>query len=109
MEFCSVSWSPKALAMVRGLERGYSRWIFAAKRNKEKVDILCGLVTARFPRWFFVSCRTTAMVRAIWSPKICLLERRVNVRQLHDKRHGLYERAVTYDGPDIYSTAGKPR
>lgn len=45
------------------------------------------------------------MVRAIWSPKMCLLERRVNCRQLHDRRFGIYERAVTYDGPDIFSTA----
>ncbi|CBJ30686.1 conserved unknown protein [Ectocarpus siliculosus] len=45
------------------------------------------------------------MVRAIWSPKMCLLERRVNCRQLHDRRYGIYERAVTYDGPDIFSTA----
>ncbi|CAN0454044.1 unnamed protein product, partial [Scytosiphon promiscuus] len=45
------------------------------------------------------------MVRAIWSPKMCLLERRVNSRQLHDRRYGIYERAVTYDGPDIYSNA----
>ncbi|CAM9109578.1 unnamed protein product, partial [Choristocarpus tenellus] len=46
-----------------------------------------------------------ALVRAIWSPKMCLLERRVNSHQLHDQRYGLYERSVTYDGPDIYSTA----
>ena len=26
-----------------------------------------------------------AMIRAVWSPKVCLLERRVNNRQLHDK------------------------
>ena len=50
---------------------------------------------------------TAAMVRAIWSPKMCLLERRVNSRQLHDRRYGIYERAVTYDGPDIYSNASE--
>ncbi|CAM9487807.1 unnamed protein product, partial [Discosporangium mesarthrocarpum] len=44
-----------------------------------------------------------ALVRAVWSPKMCLLERKVNRRQLHDRRYGLYERTVTYDGPDIYS------
>lgn len=51
--------------------------------------------------------QTAAMVRAIWSPKMCLLERRVNSRQLHDRRYGIHERAVTYDGPDIFSTACK--
>jgi hypothetical protein len=46
-----------------------------------------------------------ALVRAVWTPKLCLTERRVNCRQLHDRRFGLHERAVTYDGPDIFSTA----
>lgn len=47
-----------------------------------------------------------SMVRAIWSPKVCLLERRQNNKALHDSRYGLYERAVTYDGPDHFSSAG---
>lgn len=56
--------------------------------------------------WYMpVPKQSTAMVRAIWSPKMCLLERRVNCRQLLDRRYGLHERAVTYDGPDIFSTA----
>ncbi|CAM9723289.1 unnamed protein product, partial [Chrysoparadoxa australica] len=46
-----------------------------------------------------------ALIRAVWSPKVCLLERRVNNNQLHDQRFGLYERAVTYDGPELYSRA----
>jgi hypothetical protein len=41
------------------------------------------------------------MVRSIWSPKVCLLERRTNVRKLHDKRFSLYERAVTFEGNEI--------
>ncbi|KAG5189969.1 hypothetical protein JKP88DRAFT_142705, partial [Tribonema minus] len=48
---------------------------------------------------------SNAVVRAIWTPKLCLTERRVNCRKLRDKRYGLFERAVTYDGPDIYSVA----
>ncbi|CAN0255573.1 unnamed protein product, partial [Phaeothamnion confervicola] len=44
-----------------------------------------------------------ALVHAVWSPKVCLLERRVNTRQLHDSRFGLSERAVTFDGPDAFS------
>jgi hypothetical protein len=45
-----------------------------------------------------------ATVRAIWSPKICLLERAVNRRNVYDKRFGVYERGVTFDGPaDAYS------
>ncbi len=49
------------------------------------------------------------MVRAIWSPKVCLLERRINNRQLHDKRFGLYERAITYEGPEFHSSAAPLR
>lgn len=45
-----------------------------------------------------------ATVRAIWSPKICLLERVINRRNVYDKRFGVYERGVTFDGPaDAYS------
>lgn len=49
------------------------------------------------------------VIRAIWSPKVCLLERRVNSKQLHDQRYGLYERAVTYEGPEHFSAAAPLR
>lgn len=45
------------------------------------------------------------MIRAIWSPKVCLLERAENIHQLHDQRYGLYERCVTYEGPEFYSVS----
>lgn len=48
-------------------------------------------------------------VRAIWSPKVCLLERRVNKHQLQDQRFGLYERACTYEGPEYLSVAAPLR
>ncbi|CAM9149968.1 unnamed protein product [Ectocarpus sp. 8 AP-2014] len=70
---------------------------FLFNRWKERNGILQRFVEPKGTR--------NAMVRAIWSPKMCLLERRVNCRQLHDRRYGIYERAVTYDGPDIFSTA----
>ena len=50
-----------------------------------------------------------SVLRAIWSPKVCLLERRVNGRSLHDRRYGLYERAITYEGPEFYSQAAPLR
>ena len=40
---------------------------------------------------------------------MCLLERRVNTKQLHDKRYGQYERSVTYEGPEYCSTAAPLR
>jgi hypothetical protein len=47
-----------------------------------------------------------AMIRAIWTPNMCLLERKNNLRKLHDTRYGIYERAVTFDGADAYSNPG---
>lgn len=48
-------------------------------------------------------------IRAIWSPKICLLERHENIYQLHDHRFGLYERCITYEGPEFYSSSSPIR
>ena len=49
------------------------------------------------------------MIRAIWSPKICLLERAENIHHLHDHRYGLYERCVTLEGPEYYVKASPLR
>eukprot|EP00590_Aulacoseira_subarctica_P008390 CAMPEP_0172414782 /NCGR_PEP_ID=MMETSP1064-20121228/1402_1 /TAXON_ID=202472 /ORGANISM="Aulacoseira subarctica , Strain CCAP 1002/5" /LENGTH=638 /DNA_ID=CAMNT_0013151603 /DNA_START=225 /DNA_END=2144 /DNA_ORIENTATION=- len=46
-----------------------------------------------------------SMMCAIWTPQMFLLERRVNKHKLHDDRFGLFERAVTFDGPEIYSAS----
>jgi len=52
-------------------------------------------------------CNT--MIRSIWSPKVCLLERRENNHNLQDRRFGMYERAVTYEGAEFYSSAAPVR
>lgn len=43
------------------------------------------------------------MIRVLWSPKVCLLERRVNRLKISDTRYDKYERAVTFEGPDFHS------
>lgn len=43
------------------------------------------------------------MLRAMWSPKVCVLERRINRLKISDKRYDMYERAVTFEGPDFHS------
>merc|ERR1719181_1917717 len=43
------------------------------------------------------------MIRVLWSPKVCLLERRVNKRRLSDTKLDVYERAVTFEGSDFLS------
>ena len=51
-----------------------------------------------------------SMIRAIWSPKVCLLERRNNVHNLQDtRRFSMYDRAITYEGPDVNSRAAPVR
>lgn len=49
------------------------------------------------------------VIRAIWSPKVCLLERAENIHNLHDPRYGLYEKCVTFEGPEYYSASAPLR
>lgn len=49
--------------------------------------------------------RHNAQIRAIWTPKLCILERRRTKQDLHDTRFALYERAITFDGPDVHSVS----
>ncbi len=44
-----------------------------------------------------------SQIRAICTPKMCVLERRKTKQDLNDSRFGLYERAVTFEGPEVYS------
>lgn len=49
--------------------------------------------------------KNNAQIQAICTPKMCILERRKNKYNLDDPRYGLYERAVTFEGPELYSTS----
>ena len=44
-----------------------------------------------------------SQIRAIWTPNMCLLERRKTKQELNDSRFGIYERSITFEGPDVYS------
>ena len=46
-----------------------------------------------------------SQIRAVWTPNLCLLERRRTRQNVHDARFGLYERAVTFEGPDVHSVS----
>ena len=48
-----------------------------------------------------------AVVCSIWSPKVCLLERRTNHLKIHDTRRPLHDRVITYEGPEHLSTTGE--
>jgi hypothetical protein len=43
------------------------------------------------------------ILRIIWSPKMCLFERKENIRPLNNKKLDLYERSVTYEGKEFNS------
>lgn len=47
--------------------------------------------------------RHNSQIRAIWTPKLCVLERRRTKQDLQDTRFALCERAITFDGPDVHS------
>ena len=42
------------------------------------------------------------MYRVIWTPNKCLVEKKVNLKPLFDKRYDIYERAVTYEGEEFH-------
>jgi len=44
-----------------------------------------------------------SMIRSVWSPKVCLIERRINIRKLHDTQYDMYERAATFEGAEVNS------
>ena len=41
--------------------------------------------------------------RIVWSPKICVFERRENLREINDLKYSLYERVVTFEGEEFHS------
>ncbi len=51
--------------------------------------------------------KVTELIQAIWSPRVCVFTKRVNLRRLNETRFDVYERALTFDGPDFYSKNGK--
>lgn len=42
-------------------------------------------------------------IRIVWSPKLSFIERSVNRFYLHDTSVGMYERCLTFEGPEFYS------
>ena len=39
----------------------------------------------------------------MWSPKICVFERKENFKDLYDLKYDMYERVVTYEGEEYHS------
>ena len=49
--------------------------------------------------------RYNSQIRAMWTPTLCLQERRRTKQDLHDTRFALSERSITFDGPEIHSVS----
>eukprot|EP01062_Namystynia_karyoxenos_P040794 TRINITY_DN296_c0_g2_i1.p1 TRINITY_DN296_c0_g2~~TRINITY_DN296_c0_g2_i1.p1 ORF type:complete len:539 (+),score=217.95 TRINITY_DN296_c0_g2_i1:115-1731(+) len=50
-----------------------------------------------------------SVIQAVWSPRVCIVQRKTNVRSLYDKaetQRDPYSCAVTYEGPSHYSDDG---
>lgn len=43
------------------------------------------------------------ILRIVWSPKICVFERKENLKDLYDQKYDMYERVVTYEGEEFHS------
>jgi len=50
-----------------------------------------------------------AILRALWSPQVTVLERRINRNRLFDTKMDIYERAITFEGPDFHSVPAPVR
>ena len=53
--------------------------------------------------------RNNSVIQAVWSPRVCIVQRKTNVKQLHGRAEGSkdpYSCAVTYEGPSHYSEDG---
>ena len=47
-----------------------------------------------------------AIIKVTWSSRFCLLQRRTNIYNIDNKLIGLYEKVVTYEGPEHLSVLG---
>ena len=55
---------------------------------------------------FLPTADCNAQIQVIWSPRVTLIQRRVNKNRLGDRNIPAYRRAVTYDGPTYHSEEG---
>eukprot|EP01063_Lacrimia_lanifica_P018652 TRINITY_DN2555_c0_g2_i1.p1 TRINITY_DN2555_c0_g2~~TRINITY_DN2555_c0_g2_i1.p1 ORF type:complete len:648 (+),score=185.27 TRINITY_DN2555_c0_g2_i1:114-2057(+) len=55
---------------------------------------------------FLPAADCNSQVQVIWSPRISLIQRRVNKCRMHDRNIPAYQRCVTYDGPAHYTEEG---
>mmetsp|Transcript_4841 Transcript_4841/g.8793 ORF Transcript_4841/g.8793 Transcript_4841/m.8793 type:complete len:542 (-) Transcript_4841:376-2001(-) len=47
-----------------------------------------------------------SLIQAVWSPRVCIVQRKTNRYSISDRSYSAYERAVTYEGPSHYTEDG---
>ena len=60
-------------------------------------------------RFLIPKGRNNSVIQAVWSPRVCIVQRKTNVKPLHGRAEGNkdpYSCAVTYEGPSHYSEDG---
>jgi hypothetical protein len=81
--------------------------------SDELHDFLCNRQTVKpdgiLQRFIEPKDDRNNMIRVLWSPKVCLLERRINNKKLSETKYDVYERAVTFEGPDFLSQVSPVR
>jgi len=48
-----------------------------------------------------------ALIKVSWSPQFCLLYRKTNIYDLTNNRVSLYDKLVTFEGPEHLTLSGK--
>ena len=49
------------------------------------------------------------MIQVVWGNKVVLFSKRINKRNVYDKKLDIYERCCTFDGADHYSENGNKK
>lgn len=49
-----------------------------------------------------------AVIRAIWSPKLIMYEKKESIKKINDLRYDFYERVFTFEAEDFHSKTGSP-
>lgn len=57
-------------------------------------------VTSVLQRWIVPKGDKASVIRAVWSPNVCLVERRMNALNLYDGDKEMHARAVTFEGSE---------
>eukprot|EP00760_Papus_ankaliazontas_P025312 PhM_4_TR2631/c0_g1_i1/m.50656 len=55
------------------------------------------------PQRFHCATHSNNTMRVVWSPIVCVVERRENTRSLLNTKHNVYQRAETFEGSHVHS------